>query len=140
MDVDDNALRHQRMDGGFDRRAKAGCVEIAANKAGAGFASRIVLGEGSQNGLVIDGHEDVTRGGVLQPGARRLDPHDAIVLERGVAAGRLDQKRIGTGARREATELLQFYHVKAFIQKSGCGSSAPGSRPAETPVITRSVE
>ena len=73
------------------------------------------VAEGVHDGRVIERHEDVARRGVLQPGAGRLDPHDAVLLQRGVAACGLHQQRIGADAGGEGAELVEVYHWKASI-------------------------
>ena len=48
----------------------------------------------------IDGNQDLVMRGVRQPLARRLDPKDAIDLDRGVPCARLDEQRISPQPRR----------------------------------------
>ena len=99
----------------FDRRAEPRAVEIGADEGGAGFTRRVVLGECCEDGGMVERHEDVARRRILQPGARGLDPHDARILQRGVAAGGLYQRGVAADFCREGAEAVEFYHWKESI-------------------------
>ena len=89
---------------------------------------------------MIERHEDVPRRGILQPGAGRLDPHDAIVLQRRVAARGLHQQRIGADAGPRGCGGGRVLPLEARPSRNRvAGESVAGSWPCETPCSTRSV-
>jgi hypothetical protein len=115
VDMDHHALRHEGVDGRLDRGAQTRAVQVRADEGDTGFTRRIILGEGIEDGLMIERHEDVARECILQPGAGRLDPHDAVLLQGRVAACGLHQQGIRTHPGRERAELIEFYHRKESI-------------------------
>jgi hypothetical protein len=106
MRVKDDALRKDRVQARFDRRAQRAWAEEKLGRpvrVGRARAQRLA------HRRKIDRHEDVARQRLGEQGARRLDPHRAAFLHRRVPAGRLDQRRVGADPRRGPAQVIEVF-------------------------------
>ena len=105
MGVHDDAVRQQCVQRGLDRWPQPRGVQLGDH----GGTHRVggIGRDARQHRRQRDRHEDVALQRVGEPQARGLDPQGACVLERGVAAGRLDLLRIAAQLGREGREFRQ---------------------------------
>ena len=93
-----------RLDGGSQMPGISRLIDETGDIVGA----RIVARERVAHGGQIYGNHYVLVEGVGKPAAGGFDPHDAVALERRVAAGGLGAKRIAPERRRERQQRFEF--------------------------------
>jgi len=89
MHMQNDAVRQRGMHGGLER-----CTRVPVGGVNA-------LPQAFRHFLQIQRNEDVIAQSVGHPAAGRLDPNDAVQLERAVASASLREQRIGSDALRE---------------------------------------
>jgi hypothetical protein len=108
--VKDDALRQTGMQRRLDRGTKAGSGKIGADERVAGLARRIPAVERGHEADEIDRNEDRLVAGFGEPAPGGLHPWNALVLHRGVAAGRLDEQAVASEFGGDARQRRKVSH------------------------------
>jgi hypothetical protein len=108
MDMDHDRRRNDRVHAGLDRRPQAVGVQLPIHEVGRRRGARISVDDRFAQRIQTHGREDILRKRVSEPGSRRLDPHDAVLLDRRVAAGALRPQRIGAERSRQLSQCTKF--------------------------------
>nr|WP_272214616.1 hypothetical protein [Marinicella sp. W31]MDC2880242.1 hypothetical protein [Marinicella sp. W31] len=86
MKMGNNGLRQDRMKTGFYGRPQSVGIQVLDDKIRGLFRSGVPFAQGLDQRRDLHGHHDVAFERMRKPGARCLDPHDAVLLYRSVTA------------------------------------------------------